>query len=172
MPINLDDLSDVEVVERTMLAHLQRSNRIGPRHIFSGRHCTFIKHLDAGLKIYEDKKIGALNYKRQQRLSKIGLAPKCWAPAKTRVLNKTVFFYYTEVVKTAYQESSNAFHKAEDRAYRFEEELKDIGIYWHDTYGRNIGWKDGRVILIDFDDLVFTQRFERYEKERLAEGAC
>lgn len=110
-----------------------------------------------GIKLTLNEEIRDKNYKRQQKASKIGLGPEVYGKMDVGYEGEFYYGYFTEIVEVIENVASkgdNEYYKLkkqyQEELMELKEKLKDVFIF-KDNHLGNIGWKNGRMVCIDFD---------------------
>jgi hypothetical protein len=120
---------------------------------------------EIGVKATINKSVRDSNYDRQKDASAYDLAPKTYGKIEFEYLNVTWYGYLTEVVQTIddiLEESGKSVECIDtyfedefgEDSEELSKELRDsIGFSFLDNHCHNVGFKNGSMVCIDFDDL-------------------
>lgn len=112
----------------------------------SGSSCSYISLGYYGIKCYvRDKKNRDYAYKTQQKLHKLGLAPAVSGRFTMKFSGKNMYCYLTRHAHTTTRASVKEL-------VELRKKLVSLG-YKHtsDVVDRNVGYVDGKLVLIDCD---------------------
>ena len=143
----------------------------------SGCQCHFIRFGDKGIKVYRSREERDKSYNNQYRLSCIGLAPKCYFKADVEITGRNSWHGYAFETELADCRGSvkrpkldrwhsdackDEWAEYDKECRRFNEALNDLGdrlreagCTWEDDHSGNVGFIDGRAVLVDCADDLF-----------------
>lgn len=123
--------------------------------INSGNVKVFVRiNSSIAIKLCENKENRDNNYFYQELASMVGLGPDVYGKFEIKIFNKTLYGYYTEIVKTFSSHSDFAKKYQNHNIDELGDKLKnEINYSSNDIFYGNVGEKDGRLVCIDFDTI-------------------
>lgn len=125
----------------------------------NGAYCIFIQLDDrVGIKLYLNLFRRNYNYDAQLRAAKENLGPEVYGKIDKVKYNGKIFYgYYSELVevinwkiKTS-KEKSAFYGKYSKKIEELRDSIEKTGFNFSDLHGGNLGIKNGKLIVIDFD---------------------
>ncbi len=144
----------------------------------SGCECYFLKFGSRGIKVYTGPVTRDRAYTNQVWLHSKGLAPRAYFKGLVKITNRkgsrdcVWYCYETECAETfdykRYYSDPDGYDDYRERFHTAVKELKEesdkLGVSWYDCHKGNVGFIDGRAVIIDTADRILRNIGKKLDK--------